>query len=189
VSVGADGLSFDAYAVLGVSPGATTDEIRHAYRVLARRFHPDADGRDPRAAARFAQATDAYDLLVDEDRRRSYDLRRAAAAGPRAARVAPGPTGNTAVRGPAARPPRRPPGRPRVQPTAGPAAVPEPAGSARTKDERDEFRLIILLAKVVFAVVIVIVVAALLLAFRPPPACRADTPVNAPCTPSPTTHR
>src|SRR5213593_2257548 len=67
VSVGADGLSFDAYAVLGVSPGATTDEIRHAYRVLARRFHPDADGRDPRAAARFAQATDAYDLLVDED--------------------------------------------------------------------------------------------------------------------------
>jgi curved DNA-binding protein CbpA len=171
VAVRDEGLPFDPYAVLGVSPSASTDDIRHAYRILARRFHPDADGRDPRAAARFAQATEAYDLLVDEDRRRSYDLRRAASAGPRAARVAPGPTGNTAVRGPAARPPR-----PR------PTARSEPVRS--DPPDHDEFRLIVFLAKVVVVVVILIVAAALLLAFRPPPRCGPDTPPNAPCTPA-----
>jgi curved DNA-binding protein CbpA len=171
VAVGDEGLTFDPYAVLGVSSSASTDDIRHAYRILARRFHPDADGRDPRAAARFAQATEAYDLLVDEARRRSYDLRRAASAGPRAARVAPGPTGNPAVRGPAARPPR-----PRPASRSEPVR-PEPA-------DHDEFRLIVFLAKVVVVVVILIVAAALLLAFRPPPRCGPDTPPNAPCTPA-----
>src|SRR5947208_16120581 len=91
VSAGARGLPFDAYAVLGVSPSATSDDIHHAYRMLARRFHPDADRNDARASARFAQITEAYDILVDVERRRSYDLRRAALAAPRAARVAPGP--------------------------------------------------------------------------------------------------
>ncbi len=173
MSAGARGLPSDAYAVLGVSPSATSDEIHHAYRMLARRFHPDADRNDPRASARFAQITEAYDLLVDVDRRRSYDLRRAAVAGPRAARVAPGPTGNTAVRGPAARPPMRRPE----------AAV---ASERRHEDTHDEFRLLVFLAKVVVGVVIVIVLAALLLAFRPPPPCRSDTPANAPCTPAAT---
>jgi hypothetical protein len=171
VSAGAGGLPFDAYAVLGVSPAASTDEIRHAYRVLARRFHPDADGHDPRAAAWFAQATEAYDLLVDNDRRRSYDLRRAASAGPRAARVAPGPTGNTAVRGPAARPP-------------GPTPAARAGPDAEPPDDHDEFGLMVFLAKVVLAIVVLIVLAALLLAFRPPPRCQADTPANAPCTPA-----
>jgi len=173
VSAGASGLPFDAYAILGVSPSATPDEIHHAYRMLARRFHPDADRTDPGAAGRFAQITAAYAILVDVDRRRSYDLRRAAVAGPRAARVAPGPTGNTAVRGPAARPPVR---------RNTPPIAPEP----RHEDTRDEFGLLVFLAKVVIGVVIVIVLAALLLAFRPPPPCRADTPVNAPCTPTAT---
>ena len=167
----AEGLPFDPYAVLGVSPAASTDDIRHAYRVLARRFHPDADGHDARAAASFARATEAYDLLVDDDRRRTYDLRRAASAGPRASRVAPGPTGNTAVRGPAAERPRRPTG-PRRPPTRA------------EREGNDEFRLIVFLAKVVVVVVVVIVIAALLLAFRPPPRCTADTPPNAPCTPA-----
>jgi curved DNA-binding protein CbpA len=169
--VGAEGLPFDPYAVLGVSPTATTDDIRHAYRILARRFHPDADGHDARAASLFARATEAYDLLVDDDRRRTYDLRRAATAGPRAARVAPGPTGNTAVRGPAAETPRRPTG-------------PRRSAAPSERDGNDEFRLIIFLAKVVVVVVVVIVVAALLLAFRPPPRCTADTPPNTPCTPA-----
>jgi curved DNA-binding protein CbpA len=169
---GAGGLPFDPYAVLGVSPSASADDIRHAYRTLARRFHPDADGHEARAAARFAQATEAYDLLIDDERRRTYDLRRAASSGPRAARVAPGPTGNTAVRGPAAEWPRRSTGLRRPPP--------------RTSDERggqDEFRLILFLAKVVVVVVIVITLAALLLAFRPPPRCGPETPPNAPCTP------
>jgi curved DNA-binding protein CbpA len=172
VSVGAGGLPFDPYAVLGVSPSASSDDIRHAYRTLARRFHPDADGRDARAAARFAQVTEAYDLLIDDARRRTYDLRRAASSGPRAVRVAPGPTGNTAVRGPAAQTPRRPTGPRRPPPRAQP-----------DRDGQDEFRLILFLAKVVVVVVIVITVAALLLAFRPPPKCGPDTPPNAPCTP------
>ena len=173
MSAGARGVPFDAYAVLGVSPSATSDEIHHAYRMLARRIHPDADRTDPLAAARFAQITEAYDLLVDGDRRRSYDLGRAAVAGPRAARVAPGPTGNTAVRGPAARPPVR-----RREPAV--------ASRPRREDTHDEFRLLVFLAKVVIGVVIVIVLAALLLAFHPPPPCRADTPINAPCTPTAT---
>jgi hypothetical protein len=174
VAVGAEGLPFDPYAVLGVSPSASTDDIRHAYRVLARRFHPDADGHDPRAAAMFARATEAYDFLVDDDRRRSYDLRRAASAGPRAARVAPGPTGNTAVRGPAAEWPRRP---------TAPRTPAKPQGK-RERDGNDEFRLMVFLAKVVLVVVVLIVAAALLLAFRPPPKCGPDTPANAPCTPT-----
>jgi len=174
VVAGEQGLPFDPYAVLGVSQTASRDDIRHAYRVLARRFHPDADGHDARAAARFAQATEAYDFLIDDDRRRSYDLRRAASSGPRAARVAPGPTGNTAVRGTAAEWPRRP---------TGPRRPPTPKAS-RERDGNDEFRLIVFLAKVVAVVVILIVAAALLLAFRPPPKCGPDTPANAPCTPA-----
>ena len=60
------------------------------------------------------------------------------------------------------------------------------ASGPRHEDTHDEFRLLVFLAKVVVGVVIVIVVAALLLAFRPPPPCRADTPANAPCTPTAT---
>jgi hypothetical protein len=63
---------------------------------------------------------------------------------------------------------------------------PAVASEPRHEDTRDEFRLLVFLAKVVIGVVIVIVLAALLLAFRPPPPCRADTPINAPCTPTAT---
>jgi hypothetical protein len=60
------------------------------------------------------------------------------------------------------------------------------ASEPRQEDTHDEFRLLVFLAKVVIGVVIVIVLAALLLALRPPPPCRADTPINAPCTPTAT---
>ena len=102
------GAPSDPYLVLGVSTLASREEIQHAYRSLARQLHPDATAGDPVKAARFAEVSAAYELLRDEARRRTYDLQRAAQHGPRSQRVAPGPTGNTAVRGPAARPsPRR----------------------------------------------------------------------------------
>lgn len=64
----------DPYGVLGVKRQATPDEIRSAYRVLARRFHPDQNPGDPRAAEKFYQATQAYDLLSDPQKRKQYDL-------------------------------------------------------------------------------------------------------------------
>ena len=62
----------DYYTVLGVSPGATSPQIKKAYRTLAKRYHPDVNhGSD--AASRFREITEAYDTLIDPDRRRRYD--------------------------------------------------------------------------------------------------------------------
>jgi DnaJ-class molecular chaperone len=61
----------DYYDVLGVSPGAGAEEIKRAYRQLARRYHPDISG-DDRAAA-FLEVSRAYDVLRDAGRRRAYN--------------------------------------------------------------------------------------------------------------------
>ncbi len=61
----------DYYDVLGVAPGAGADEIRRAYRQLARRYHPDISGDDRGAA--FLEVSRAYEVLRDPARRRSYD--------------------------------------------------------------------------------------------------------------------
>jgi molecular chaperone DnaJ len=61
----------DYYDVLGVAPGAGADEIRRAYRQLARRYHPDISGEDRGAA--FIEVSRAYEVLRDPERRRSYD--------------------------------------------------------------------------------------------------------------------
>ncbi len=63
----------DPYDVLGIEPGATLDEVKRAYRALAKELHPDANPDDTVAANRFREATEAYDLLSDPERRADYD--------------------------------------------------------------------------------------------------------------------
>ncbi|BBL68314.1 J domain-containing protein [Methanoculleus chikugoensis] len=61
------------YEILGVSTDATSDEIRAAYRRLAKRYHPDIN-HDPDAGERFIAIQQAYETLIDPDARARYDL-------------------------------------------------------------------------------------------------------------------
>jgi molecular chaperone DnaJ len=63
----------DLYVVLGLAHGATESDIKRAYRRLARRFHPDINPGDRMAEARFRQILEAYETLIDPDRRSRYD--------------------------------------------------------------------------------------------------------------------
>jgi molecular chaperone DnaJ len=65
----------DLYGVLGLTRGATTAEIKRAYRRLARRYHPDINPGDRAADVRFRQIAEAYEVLADVERRRRYDER------------------------------------------------------------------------------------------------------------------
>lgn len=66
-------MSKDFYAILGVSRDATTEEIKKAFRRLARESHPDANPDDPTAEARFREIAEAYEVLSDTERRHRYD--------------------------------------------------------------------------------------------------------------------
>jgi molecular chaperone DnaJ len=68
-----DYLEKDFYKTLGVSKGASADEIKKSYRKLARKYHPDANEGDPKAEARFKEISEAYTVLSDEKRRKEYD--------------------------------------------------------------------------------------------------------------------
>jgi DnaJ-class molecular chaperone len=63
----------DPYDILGVARTASADEIRKAYRKLAKTLHPDLNPGDKDAEARFKEASAAYDLLSDTDKRRRFD--------------------------------------------------------------------------------------------------------------------
>lgn len=63
----------DYYDVLGVSKTATADEIKKAYRKLARQYHPDVNKDNPDAAEKFKECSEAYSVLSDETKRAQYD--------------------------------------------------------------------------------------------------------------------
>src|SRR5579885_625144 len=66
----------DYYTVIGVPASATQDEIKKAYRKLAAKHHPDKNPNDPKAAERFKEISEAYQVLGDADKRKQYDQMR-----------------------------------------------------------------------------------------------------------------
>lgn len=96
--------SKDYYKVLGVSEKASADEIKKAYRKLAKEHHPDARPNDPKAAARFRDIGEAYGVLSVADKRKKYDQMRrmgsfglggSGRTGPRSGPAGAGSHGNT----------------------------------------------------------------------------------------------
>jgi DnaJ-class molecular chaperone len=90
----------DYYEVLGVERGANQEQIRKAYRKLARQFHPDVN-KEADAAKKFSEVQEAYDVISDDEKRKNYDrFGHAGAAGFGASHAGPGHS--RAGRGPSA---------------------------------------------------------------------------------------
>ena len=66
-------MAADPYTILGVARGATEKDIKSAYRKLAKQLHPDRNTDNPKAAEKFSEITQAYDLLSDKDKRARFD--------------------------------------------------------------------------------------------------------------------
>jgi len=87
------------YQVLGVPRGASEDDIRKAYRRLARKYHPDLNPNNKEAERKFKELGEAYEVLVDAEKRKAYDrfgvagVRMGAAGGPGGPGAAGGPGG------------------------------------------------------------------------------------------------
>lgn len=97
-----DWLEKDYYKVLGVSSAAKPDEIKKAYRKLARKYHPDANPGDDQAEQKFKEVSEANDVLSDPDKRKEYDEARSLFGGgggfrfPRGGATSGAGSGNTA---------------------------------------------------------------------------------------------
>ena len=71
----------DYYAVLGITPSASDREIKHAYRELAKKFHPDKNPDNSEANERFKEVSEAYGVLGSPDNRNEYDYHRSGGSG------------------------------------------------------------------------------------------------------------
>ena len=64
----------DFYDLLGIDKDSTDEEIKLAYRKLAKKYHPDLNKTDPQAKEKFIEIKEAYDTLIDPVKRKTYDL-------------------------------------------------------------------------------------------------------------------
>src|SRR6476620_9097885 len=63
----------DYYKILGVARGASADDIKKAFRKLARKYHPDVNPGDKKAEEKFKEINEAYEVLSDTQKRQKYD--------------------------------------------------------------------------------------------------------------------
>jgi DnaJ-domain-containing protein 1 len=146
----------DYYAVLGVSQDATLEEIRLAYRKKAREFHPDLSA-DPNAEDRFREINEAYGVLADSEKRRSYDSFLVDAEDETSAQAVTGTsTGQSRPQAPSPTPP------PRTSSGAGQSESTAPAAQEKTEEGKRRrvypptwaILLIVLGACIIFGVIV-----------------------------------
>jgi hypothetical protein len=145
-------VSRDLYDVLGVPGTASEAEIRHAFWVLAKKYHPDVSGGDPDAARRFVEVGNAAETLLDPQRRASYDKSRAPKV--------PAGTPAAAPKPPAAKPPAPPPSTPRAARTPPPPAPSR--ASQRTGNSPGDGVAVIIVVSVLLIMATFSIVAAVL---------------------------